>query len=551
MDVKQLFLREAKLIEHYRAQTDQYAEYTGMLLLLLQQGVSLSHATKARVLAACWARRDFEIASYLLDHETWSLPEVVKALKYLDAGRQIRALQKRITRLTAQGSAKPSTIGQLRSTIQDLQKEEQLGSLSGALAKRLKRWINRIPKEKLSFYALSMPPEPWRELADLIHLRADDFQLDWFLPVVFGQDPPAESMAAACLNATQSDLPELINKWHAPYSFIRRSFTTPIREALRGRIAQYETLDTLLWYYEELACYEVDKHIHDRLTSGEAPTFGYGMLVERLLLFEKMGASFYKALVPIAERRLKEIKLPLESPVVVLGDASSSMNVAIRVSTIIGSMLATLTGAKIRFFNHELMSWDRKNSFQPTSLHDLMGIVKQVKASGMTSPAASLWPSLRNRELVKHFVIVTDEEENKVAPAKHKKDRLYFAPMLKRYREEVYPAKVTFISFLQDPQKPGHMTPQLKEKSIPFLQFTMNGLRPDLKKLDALLGLLASESTFFQEHALLLADEIHTHGLPHVLEQIDEKTKRDEKDILLAQLQRKTGKKEKWKKECK
>jgi hypothetical protein len=45
------------------------------------------------------------------------------------------------------------------------------------------------------------------------------------------------------------------------------------------------------------------------------------------------------------------VQLPLDPPVVVLGDASYSMDVAIRTATVIGSLLTALTNAELRFFN--------------------------------------------------------------------------------------------------------------------------------------------------------------------------------------------------------
>lgn len=44
-------------------------------------------------------------------------------------------------------------------------------------------------------------------------------------------------------------------------------------------------------------------------------------------------------------------RLPLESPVFVMGDASSSMSVAVKTSTIIAGILTAITSAKLSFFN--------------------------------------------------------------------------------------------------------------------------------------------------------------------------------------------------------
>lgn len=61
--------------------------------------------------------------------------------------------------------------------------EGQATSVSGALARHVRAWIRSVPRENLEFFALQMPREPWQELADLVHCKASDFQLPWFLDV--------------------------------------------------------------------------------------------------------------------------------------------------------------------------------------------------------------------------------------------------------------------------------------------------------------------------------------------------------------------------------
>ena len=113
---------------------------------------------------------------------------------------------------------------------------------------------------------------------------------------------------------------------------------------------------------------------------------------------------------------------------------------------------------------------------------------------------------------------------------------MYFAEMFKKYRDKVYPARVAFVSFLRDPQKPGQMTPALEKHGITPLCFPMHGRQPDLTKVDALLGLLASESAFFQEQASLLAQDIEASGMDRVLQDLNHHTQRDEIDVLVAHL---------------
>ena len=72
-------------------------------------------------------------------------------------------------------------------------------------------------------------------------------------------------------------------------------------------------------------------------------------------------------MIPLAQQKLGDIKLTLEPPVVVIGDRSGSMEVAIRTSTIIASLLTAITSAKLVFFDHENM--DAK--FIPTNINEV------------------------------------------------------------------------------------------------------------------------------------------------------------------------------------
>ena len=86
----------------------------------------------------------------------------------------------------------------------------------------------------------------------------------------------------------------------------------------------------------------------------EVVSLNYGKLMERLLYFKQQGQDadgIFKELLPLAEQKLRQLSLELQSPVVVLGDASFSMDVAIRVSVIMSSIVAALSRAELRFFN--------------------------------------------------------------------------------------------------------------------------------------------------------------------------------------------------------
>lgn len=495
MDLKRLFLvaEEIPLAQHHQAQVDDRAAYVATLLLLLEHGVELSPGVRARVLAAAWARRDHELANALLARPPWTIAAVVKALQLLDAGRQARALAKRIARLEADGRTRASVLGALRSRLHDLEREGAVGSLSGALARHVQRWMRSVPGEQLTYFALTLPKEPWRQLADLVHPRPDALSAPWFLGVAHGEAAPAGSALADCAAATPEMLPRVAATHRVPYSFLR-TVAKPAPEALREAVARYESLDTLLWYYEELRSEALDREVAKRLDAGESSALGVGKLMERVITLRDLKAPFWPRLVPAVDRQLARLRLPLEAPVVVLGDASSSMTVAVRVATIIGSVLTVLTQADLRFFNQGLL----RPKLVPRDTAGVLAVTDATQAVGSTAPAAALWPSLQKRDLVRTFVVVTDEEENTDAQG------MRFDAMYAKYRDECFPAQVVFVSFIGQ-QARGQMTAALELKGLAYRQLRLDRARPDLTRLDAMLGEIAVQGALFDERVTTLA----------------------------------------------
>jgi len=511
--IKTLFLNEGvSLQEHLDSQNKHYDTYVSVLLLLLNQGVEISKASRPRIMAAAWSRTDRALPAYLMKkEELFGLPQILGALNLLDAGRKVRAIEKKLARLEKQGSVKPKKVGQLKSTINDLKREVHLGSVSGALSKLIRQWATEISSEKLEYYALNMPKGPWSELADMVHFNPKDFQCKWFLEYVFGKDAPQDSIINISKTLTSETLIDIISKHPIPYSYLRLN-VKPLPEGAKPIIAKYATLDTVIWYYEELACPEVDEVLNQRLEK-ESPSFGYGKLMERLLYFKSIDAPFFTKLMPLAEERLRKINLSLESPVVILGDASNSMDVAIRVSTVISSVITCLSGAELKFFTGECVD----PPLIPKNIPDVIELTNKMKANGLTAPAAGLWPYYEKKKVVKFFIVVTDEVENE------KYKGWWFPTLFQKYHKEVYPAKIVFVSFLQNPSEKGRMVLALENMGIIPLQFKLDGKRPDLTKLDSLLGLLASESSMFpgQVKGLTAAYNKDKAGMAGVLAELD------------------------------
>ena len=72
-------------------------------------------------------------------------------------------------------------LGLLRAKINELKEEAVIGSISGALKRRVCKWVEKtFSAEELEAMTFGLPTAPWRQLADIIHLSPKHFQLDVF-----------------------------------------------------------------------------------------------------------------------------------------------------------------------------------------------------------------------------------------------------------------------------------------------------------------------------------------------------------------------------------
>ena len=92
--------------------------------------------------------------------------------------------------------------------------------------------------------------------------------------------------------------------------------------------------------------------------------------------------------------------------------------------------------------------------------------------------------------------------------------------MFKKYYEEIYPAKLVFVSFLRSQHSNGKMVKALRDIGINPLQFKMDGTRPDLSKLDNLFGLLSTEVESFTDEISNMEYKIKVNGLQAVFEEL-------------------------------
>lgn len=492
--------------EHSELDRLRFPVYMTSLLVMLNRSIEISKGSRPRVLACLWAAGQFNVVERLLEKHSsiFSLPEILRGLQILDARRAHRAITKKLLRLEKQGCKKRRKMGMMRGQLNDLKVEMlPIGSLSGALAARIRKWCGTISEENLAFFALNMPRQPWKDLADLIHLKPSDFKLSWFLSTMFTGNAPEGSILAQVgdnqLALDGSNLIEFLadKKVEIPFSYLRAKLQT-IPVAARPHIARYTPLDTLIWYHEELE--DTDSHVASKrlielLKAGEMPKFNYGKLMERLMYFKslktELSLAIFELLVPIAEKRLTSVSLDLEPGVVVAGDASYSMDVAVRTATVIGAVISLLADdAKLKFFHVSLFD----PPIQPQTIREVVHVAEQVRADNMTAPGCLIEPYLREKKVVKCFVIVTDEVEN----VKHGAD--YFPALFARYHREIYPAEVVFVSFLENVNRKGRMVTALESMGFSPIQFRLDGRRPDLSKLDSLLGVISLRSgTLYSE----------------------------------------------------
>ncbi|CAF1143594.1 unnamed protein product [Rotaria sordida] len=529
-DPKLFFINANVTIDqHIQAQTINLPRYLATLFTLDENSVEIGQKAKACILAAAWCRHDHKLANNLLRHRRlFTLTEVLKAVTMLDAGRQIRVYEKQLKRLElCQTKPKATKLGKIKNNIDNLKKlTTSTGSASGAVARHIQRWTRTLTQQELEYFALHMPTEPWKKLADIVHFNPNkDFPaLPWFLPFCFGTPAPTETMVSRCRELTNENINTLIKEFKIPYSHLKQ-YKDHLNDESKARIASYEAkLDTILWYYEDLQCTDADDIISERLKNGEQITLPYGKLMERVLLLRTLRdnttqttvfeysrrrrtqitrnvddqhsvqfskCKLYSDLLLIAEAQLEKIKLSLESPVAVMGDASGSMQVAIRTATILSSLLTAVCSAKLNFFNTEMFL----PTFTPKTIEDVLTLALTTTAGGGTANAAGLVSYYDNKDVIKTFVMVTDEEENADARIADGTSTRFFDLFMK-YRTEIYPAKLVFISFLSHQHARGQMYSEFQSANVPdVIQFVFSGHRPDLTKLDNLLGLLSTVSS--------------------------------------------------------
>jgi hypothetical protein len=474
--------------------SDDYLSFIAVVVVSVNNGIEFSKPMRGKLLAAAWARRDHALAEFLLSAGGFGLVEVLRAAKLLDGQRQLRALEARLAALRE--TATPARRSHLREKIGELTNEAPFGSLPGSLKKRIRTWVRtRVSPAALTLESLGMPVTAWRELADLVHLGPSDFALDWFAAYVFsGELPDGEAKQfCALVAAAQPALDRLMNM-RIPFVAIRANAAALGLEAaslplaLRAHIASYEELSTLIWHYETLACAETNAAIQRLLAAGAgaALPFALGKLLERAIV---LPSHLRPALLALADTKLQSLSLPLAPPVLVMGDASNSMDVAIRVSTILAGVCCNLCDATLRFFNDRAVV----PASMPHSASAIVDMAMHTRATGLTACAAGLHEFYVNKTYFKTMILVSDEIENE--PCKSE----WFPTLFAKYRAEVNPdVQLALVSFRESLQL-GRIHSALLRQNIDPIALSLSAERPDSSRVDSLLAKLAQFSPGWSE----------------------------------------------------
>lgn len=507
MTPKKTILNENTLSDHFVCYRNSPSDYVNTVVETLSQSLvakAITLTNKSRILVTLIHHLDKAGFQKVLDFI--DLPELVSACETLDSNRLVRQLEKKVKLATNEKKRRRLTMRM--NDAKNLNQGVPELSLTLAKIKLIKLWVNNLTEEQLVYRALIFPTEKWRKLADLTHLNpSKDFKLAWFLPYCYGKDAPEGSIVNKIKNMNMSNFKELYEEYQMPYEFIRLkwkewgNWNFATLEKIKLQIVNSEKLKTILWYWHELQTPNVNKAIAERLKNIETVDISYGKLMDLLMRCDDPDLT--KQLVRITENQLQNYEMSLDSPIVVLGDASSSMQVAINTSSIITSLLSKLAKAEVRLFRNN----DNPVAKVPSTIDEVLTFAKQMRAGGSTSPAASLYPYYATKQVVKTFIIVTDEEENTTHSGyvswynrSNSNNGMFFSELYEKYAIEVYPAKLIFVSFTQ-PNTDGFMVNELKKrigesKFNEFVQvFKFNVNNPDLNKFDYVLEQMSTATS--------------------------------------------------------
>lgn len=416
------------------------------------------------------------------------IPELVRACATLDSARLVRQYQRKLEK-----HPNSKKYGSLIAIAQHLKQGVENMSLTSSKVKVVKRWVKGLSKSDLEYRAMMFPTDLWRRLADLTHLSPKkDFAVDWFLPFCYGEDAPEDTVAYAYKTLNYDNFGDRYSEHKFSYELIRVKLDMKNKYAnadklntIRNMIVNNESVKTILWYWDELVTNTNVLDVLQRIKTSEDIDLSYGKIVD--IISKTTNKEILDELIRLGEQKLGQYKMEVEHPVAVVGDASYSMEVAIKTSGIITSLLCYICNASLHLFHDKDVHFENP----PRTIVDAVKFGKTVKVMGCTAPASSLWFYYKDKKVVKTFIIITDEYENR-AYQNHR-----FADLYMKYMKEVYPAKLVFISFT-DPNTDGQMAKDLKyrlrnqyDELVKVFKFNVKN--PDLNRMDIVLKYLSGE----------------------------------------------------------
>ena len=377
-------------------------------------------------------------------------------------------------------------------------------SLSGAFARKVRRFAHVIKADFLEFILMSGSMEYWKTLADLVHFRPTDFALPYFLSAVHGGELPEGSFVEGMMMLCDAPDEELFDQFQAlekshpqqlfqAFNYLR----TQPRYLRSSKIAEIMATNipvtTAISYLEELAQSSskvpgiVSRRLRQESWMAESSkvTESFGKLLERILTFRSFRWEVADDLMSAAERRLNALKETWADEddhglTVIFGDKSYSMESAIRAATIMAAMISTCFRGELSFFDH---LFRRSPHTKPCTVKHVLDICQQIRASGATSLAAALWPFYDLKKKIDRIILVTDEQEN--TPC----NGYMFAPLLRLYKDTVNKDVELVVICIDKGDNAFRIS--LDRNSIDCRRIEIDGIRPDLSKFDSMLSQIA------------------------------------------------------------
>ncbi|KAJ8603326.1 hypothetical protein CTAYLR_009035 [Chrysophaeum taylorii] len=493
--------------------------------LVMGMGVDLGSATKANALAAALSSSSPAASISILERmDLFHAGDLSLALRKLDAPRALRSARARLAAAKKTKGKAWRRANAQQNAAKRLVEDDCAVSLPSRTCALVKEYIRSRPE---SFWVkealLVSESKAWREIVDLTHPKEADFAGGWFLALQFGRRsaamPEVVNLVVTARRETEplgvercAALAEAGASWDVCRTLkgVGKEATEEVRDAFVARAS----LDTLLWWHEELRSPRTTARILELLDRRETPTLGLGAVLQRLMFYDRVadGAdavegisvetarTLVEALSPVAAKALRKFgggssgaASIVETPVVVAGDASASMDVAIRVSTIVAALLGNIADdVQLRLFNYRPVPMVAS---RPRDVPSVLAFAKAVAAMGATAPAAALAPIYAARHRVEWIVLVTDEEEN--CPARVGDEYCGFVDLARRYRDEINRhVRIALVAF-REKGGDGPLAAALREAGLPLVYFRIAKKRPDLSKFQALLAALRARSDAF------------------------------------------------------